>query len=498
MATIDINQYIEQSGMRKARFGGYEPDDVRQAMLDLCSDYEQRLNTALQQARGAQQEAEALRRRCQTLIGQNQNLAAQNANLAGKADRIARMQSDMETRYSKVQERNHSLTDQVAVLRLKNSDLTLKNKELTERAENSDAALRIKGREAEQAKQQVLSERDQVVAAAQKEAAKIRSQAREEADQLLKDTNLKAEAIDQLAREQAIGQARKMVQAATEETREIQNAHRLRLQDLQSRITAMEQQRDKLMEFLSKMIGELQETQDYARQNSPLPQQDAEPTEPAAEPQLDLSPTAVDAAASALRSENEEGSASAAPAAPEEEPAQPHNCVVAPGWNNHANDTRVARPVPDGPEKQSQAEYFDTTPTANELHTLQTPPAEPAPAGKQEEEVEIPGAIFSYPILRQKGEPILDEEPPVRGPHTPLMPDVDADDEDEETPAPMSSPAQQPSAQPAPAQGSTPAAAPAAPAAPAVPGPGKVAASGPRRKKAVMALRALRRRLGEV
>ena len=62
MATIDINQYIEQSGMRKARFGGYEPDDVRQAMLDLCSDYEQRLNTAAQQVRGAQQEAEALRR----------------------------------------------------------------------------------------------------------------------------------------------------------------------------------------------------------------------------------------------------------------------------------------------------------------------------------------------------------------------------------------------------------------------------------------------------
>ena len=66
MAAIDINQYIEQSGMRKARFGGYEPDDVRQAMLDLCSEYEQRLNTAVQQVRGAQQEAEALRRRCQS------------------------------------------------------------------------------------------------------------------------------------------------------------------------------------------------------------------------------------------------------------------------------------------------------------------------------------------------------------------------------------------------------------------------------------------------
>ena len=356
MATIDINQYIEQSGMRKARFGGYEPDDVRQAMLDLCSDYEQRLNTAAQQVRGAQQEAEALRRRCQTLIGQNQNLATQNASLAGKADRIARMQSDMETRYSKVQERNHSLTDQVAMLRLKNTDLELKNKELTERAENADAALRIKGREHDQAKQQVLAERDSVVAGAQKEAARIRSQAREEADQLLKDTNLKAEAIDQLAREQAIGQARKMVQAATEETREIQNAHRLRLQDLQSRIDAMEQQRAKLMDFLAKMIAELQETQDYAQQNTPQPLENKETTEPSAEPQLDLSPTAVDAAASALRTEDTNDAQPApAPAELTDEDGQPRNCVVAPGWNDHANDTRVARPVPDGRSRR-QAE----------------------------------------------------------------------------------------------------------------------------------------------
>lgn len=487
MATIDINQYIEQSGMRKARFGGYEPDDVRQAMLDLCSDYEQRLNTSVQQARAAQQEAEALRRRCQTLIGQNQNLAAQNASMAGKADRIARMQGDMETRYSKVQERNHSLTDQVAMLRLKNTDLELKNKELNERAENAEAALRIKGREHDQAKQQVLAERDQVVAGAQKEAARIRSQAREEADQLLKDTNLKAEAIDQLAREQAIGQARKMVQAATEETREIQNAHRLRLQDLQSRITAMEQQRDKLMEFLSKMIGELQETQDYARQNNPQPLEHTETTEPSSEPQLDLSPTAVDAAASALRTEDK-AEADAVPDAPADSGDQPRNCVVAPGWNDHDYDTRAARPVPDGPERQPMPEYFDTTPTANELHTLQAPPAEPA--AKPKEEVEIPGAIFSYPILRQKGEPILDEEPPVRGPHTPLLPDLSADEEedDEETPAPMT-PAEPAAVAPEPQ--------PAA-AAPAQPVPAKVTASGPRRKKAVMALRALRRRLGEV
>ena len=273
-----------------------------------------------------------------------------------------------------------------------------------------------------------------------------------------------------------------MVQAATEETREIQNAHRLRLQDLQSRIDAMEQQRAKLMDFLAKMIAELQETQDYAQQNTPQPLENKETTEPSAEPQLDLSPTAVDAAASALRTEDT-NDAQPAPAHAEltDEDGQPRNCVVAPGWNDHANDTRVARPVPDGPEKQPQPEYFDTTPTANELHTLQTPPTEAA--AKPKEEVEIPGAIFSYPILRQKGEPILDEEPPVRGPHTPLLPnlDTDADEEDDD---PLTAPA-------APAQSAP------QPAAPAAGTPAKVTASGPRRKKAVAALRALRRKLGE-
>ena len=53
MPKIDIDNYIEQSGMRKARFGGYEPEDVRQAMLDLCADYEQHLAAATAEARAA-------------------------------------------------------------------------------------------------------------------------------------------------------------------------------------------------------------------------------------------------------------------------------------------------------------------------------------------------------------------------------------------------------------------------------------------------------------
>lgn len=410
MAKIDVNQYMEQCGVRKARFGGYEPEDVRQALRALCSDYEQSLSAANAETRAARQESEALRRRCQTLLGQNQNLAAQNATLAGQADKISRRQDDLETRYSKVQERNHSLTDQVAVLRLKNGDLTRENKELTDRAEEAEAALRIKGRAHDEARQQVLKEKDQVLAGAHAEAEKIRRQARAEADALLAETNRKAEAIDQLAREQAISQARKMVQAATDETREIQNAHRLRLQDLKSRIAAMEQQRDKLMDFFSQMIGELQEAQDYARQNTPVAEYDEDVTEVSPEPRLDLSDKTVEAAAAALPvSEEPVGEE-----APKEEAV---NCVVAPGLDEE--EPAPPRTVELVPEEETtpSAEYFDTEPKQQ--------PSDPP-------EIEVPGAIFSYPILRQEGDPILDEEPPAHGPHEPLMPDLSDTGEDDD------------------------------------------------------------------
>lgn len=388
MANIDVNQYMEQCGVRKARFGGYEPEDVRQALRALCGDYEQALARARAETRAARQESDALRRRCQTLLGQNQTLSTQNATLAGQFDTAARRRDELEDRCAALEARNHSLTDQVAVQRLKNSDLTRDNKELTERAEDAEAALRIKGRACDEARQKVQDERDQVLAAAHAEGEKIRQKARDEAEALLKDTNRKAEAIDQMARDQAIAQARKLVQAATDETREIQNAHRLRLQDLKARVDAMEQRRAALLDFLANMIGELQRTQDAARRQSPaLPEADDLPDE-TPEVQLDLSDQAVAAAAAALpgdAADNLPGPGTDAPAAPAAPPAQP----------------------------------------------AQQPAAQPAAAAPAQD-VEIPGAIFSYPILRQEGAPILDEDPPLRGPHTPLLPDLDDEDEEEE------------------------------------------------------------------
>ena len=132
-------------------------------------------------------------------------------------------------------------------------------------------------------------------------------------------------------------------------------------------------------------------------------------TEASDEPQLDLSDKTVDAAAAALPVEKEE--------APEES-KDAVNCVVAPGLDEEEPaPPRTVELVPEEETKPSP-EYFDTEP--------QQQPSDPP-------EVEIPGAIFSYPILRQKGEPILDEEPPARGPHAPVMPDLSATEEDEDT-----------------------------------------------------------------
>ena len=191
MPKIDIDNYIEQSGMRKARFGGYEPEDVHQAMEDLCADYEQHLTAMTSELRTLRQENDALRRHAQGLVMQNQTLSTQNATLAGQVDKLQSYRANLETQFSTVKERSHSLTNQVDMLRLKNSDLTRENKELTERCEEANSALRVKGRAHDQARQQVIADRDKVIADAEAEAARIRQQARDDADQILKDTNLK-------------------------------------------------------------------------------------------------------------------------------------------------------------------------------------------------------------------------------------------------------------------------------------------------------------------
>ena len=252
MFKIDVNDYLEKSAMRKARFGGYEPDDVRRAMRELCAAYEQALADAEKQQQESRAESDALRRRCQTLLGQAQSLTAQNATLAAKADKLNGEQIDWETRYNKVQERNHSLSDQVAVLRLKNNDLVRENSELAEKAADAAAALRIKGRAHDDARKQLEEDRNSIIAGAHYDGDVIRREAKAEADSVLQHADAKAKAIEKLAREQAAQEASKLVQAATDEAREIQNAHRLRLEDLKRCVTEMEEKRTAALDIMAK------------------------------------------------------------------------------------------------------------------------------------------------------------------------------------------------------------------------------------------------------
>lgn len=100
------------------------------------------------------------------------------------------------------------------------------------------------------------------------------------------------------------------------------------------------------MDYLAKMIEELQKAQEYASQNAPLVPHKEELAEADAEPRLDLSANKVDAAASALRGSEE--------ATAEEPPALDANRVVAPGLDDEEPRTNtVVTPSPD---------YFDTTP----------------------------------------------------------------------------------------------------------------------------------------
>lgn len=115
-----------------------------------------------------------------------------------------------------------------------------------------------------------------------------------------------------------------------------------------------------MMDYLAKMIEELQKTQDYASQSAPLVPHTEDLAEADAEPKLDLSANKVDAAASALRGSEPE---------PQPAPADPDtNRVVAPGLDDAEPRTNtVITPSPD---------YFDTDPKEQ--------------PGDPHEEVEIP------------------------------------------------------------------------------------------------------------
>ena len=93
MFKIDVNDYLEKSAMRKARFGGYEPDDVRRAMRELCAAYEQALADAEKQQQESRAESDALRRRVemQKALAAYEPKSAEGAALNQEASNLVRL-----------------------------------------------------------------------------------------------------------------------------------------------------------------------------------------------------------------------------------------------------------------------------------------------------------------------------------------------------------------------------------------------------------------------
>lgn len=425
MAKIDVSKFIEQSGIRRARFGGYEPDDVRQAMLALCAEYEQRLNQSEADVRRLTQENTALDQHCQSLSAQNKRLSGQNATLAGSSERYSRQMEDLDTQLSSFRERNHSLNDQIAVLRLKNSDLNKENKQLKDRAEEAEAALRVKGRELDAEKAALDGSRQKRLQDAKNEADRITRLAEEEAEKIRQDGQLEADAVTRVAREQARRQAQNLVDAAAAEANEIQNAHQLRLNNLRSEVEGLESRRDTLLAYLERMGEELlrvkRENQEKAAQEAvpqPAPEVLREDlTEiPAPEAKLDLSKEALADTMDQLRTEQQQE-------LPQEEIQGPGVEETTPLVELPEDGNRVTtrKPAFTLLEDEPAPPRFSPAPAFFEDPTRQTGPAL----------TEVPGAIFSSPIVRQEDEPILDETPPTAAPRAPVMPQLGEDEEED-------------------------------------------------------------------
>lgn len=463
---IDIAKFIEQSGVRRARFGGLEEADVRAAMRALCSEYEKSLSRAEAQAQRLAQEKAALEQHCRTLAGQNHMLSGQNATLAGNSERYARQSQDLDTRVSSLQERNHSLNDQIAVLRLKNSDLEDENASLKARADQAEAALKLRGKELATEKAALQASRQQKLDEAAAEAAAVVDDARVKAQSILEDAQKQAAAIDQTAREQARKQAQNIVDAATEEAHEIQNANQLRLNEIANEVRQMEARRAQLIEYLNRVGSELLRTGSSApapeggetpAELPPLPGPEPVPefTLPEApEAELDLSPDVLAAALQALRGEFGDDEEEQQTPEPMPEPAPEPEPVFEPAPEPAPEPVPEPEPEPAETVLPPQAEEPRRAfPGMEADFTTELPlPAQEADAEEDllpepdlsglagfspvsfEEEspepvrqtapglTEIPGAIFSSPIVQPEPLPYQDDAPPEAVPRKPVLP----------------------------------------------------------------------------
>jgi hypothetical protein len=294
------------------------------------------------------------------------------------------------------------------------------------------------------------------------------------------------------------------VDAAAAEANEIQNAHQLRLNNLRAEVREMEAQRAALIDYLGLMSRKLLNLQNEAIANDPaaearaadnadreleteLPELHTVPTPEAA---LDLSPETVARAVDELR-------AQAAAAGEEDEPETLSQQSTAPQEVEKQEEAAApAEPAAVQPEEETPENAAPEAETEEQPKTEETPEPEKTedkpdhPTGDPNHQTgpaltEVPGAIFSSPIVRPADAPRPDDTPPSATPMAPVMPSFEEEDE-LEAPAMPLPPREKPQ---------EPEAEEEAPAVPEEPQPETPEAAKQRaaRQKAMRALCALRR-----
>lgn len=448
MPKIDMTDYIEQHSIRKVAFGGCDQEDVRQTLYALSAEYEQLLQQTEADAQTLQQENDALQRHCQTLTAQNQKLTAQNTALTAGGERSAQQLQELQDQLASLRDRNRLLNDQVAVLKLQNGDLTRENAGLQDTAAQAEATLRLKGEALDKDRDALRRGREEKLEQTRREAGRILEAARAQTQDILARARQDAEAIEDLARGQAREQARRFLEATAAEATEVQNAHQLRLNDLRTQVDAMESRRDKLSAYLARVGSELLNLEQMMKVIAPAETEPA-PAEPPAlevlsapEPELDLSAETVAGAVEQTRAEEGLPPLDTAP--------------------------MELKPEPDAPAPRMPFTLVEDAAPADEPPAARRDPSAAKP-------VEVPGAIFSYPIREDAALP--EEEAPSAAPHRPVMPVLADDDEEDPMPHIVPGPAQSAAPEPVKAR------------------PVQSRAAALKRKKAVRAVRALRRRL---
>ena len=433
MANIDIAAFMEKCGIRKARFGGLEAEDVRLAVQALAAEYETQLDNQQKRARKAANTTAALEQHCQNVINQNQALNTQNASLAGSNQSLTRQLSALHTTIDELKARNASLHDQNAILILKNNDLTKENKQLQEEADTAGAELTVKGRALDAEKNDLQARRKELISNAEAQAADILKNAKAKARRAEDTAIANAAAIDRAARTQARAQAQELVDSATREANEIYSIHQLRLDNLKSEATGMETYRDALLDYLNRTGRELLDLD--ARIKAGLPAFAPAPLAPAPTPELktlgevkaevDLSPAVIARASNAIaranRAQHDEAAANA--------PTPTGTPVFVSVTSLHEEDEEVpAAPVK---EEESSVTLAETPADAPDAY-----PDPELPAPRAQEDTIVPDGTD------EEEEPAGDDE------DYDGVDEAESDDEeDAEQSAPDDLPAHRPSAQ---------------------------------------------------